>query len=367
MKVARQNASAGCALPGTQCGHPRPFRSTFLNAYPRLARHRAPVIPLLLLACAPPAWASYAQMRLDGIAFTLVVIVLYLWGVLLALALAGGLGRHKAFVAAATVVTLALAALLVGVFGDGRATLRPRPLGGWAVFVVLLMAALPVLLAAPFLQLAGKGQGPASRLAMWLVGAAVTLVPVVPILHVAWQERAGERVMERTRALPAGQLQPNVDTSLRRAAGSWLAPYLWNEEAEAKWIILGLSQPGGIADRPAPLSASDTQAIATLVQASATNSNAIYTGKLEGKLVWDRLMGVAPADRPAIAGALSKQEVRQFNEYVVLPHADWLCTPLADPATERALVRVAAQLREDERPGFVAKISGACGRTLPSR
>ena len=343
------------------------MRRAHLKTGLRTAARRDPIVAWFALACAPAAWASYAQMRLDGLAFILAVIALFAWAVMLSLALAARLGRYPALVIAATVATAALTLVLVYVFADGRATMRPRPLTGPAMFVVLLLAAVPVMLAAPFLQLAARKQAAPSTLPIWLLGAAVTLVPLGSILYAVVQDQAGERVLARTRGVPAGQVQPHVDASLRHAANSWLAPYLWNEEAEAKWLILGLSQAGGIADRPAPLAAGDAQAVASLVGSAAGNSNLVYTGKLEGKLVWDRLMGAPPADRPAVAGGLSKQEVRQFKEYVVIPHADWLCTPLADPATERAIVRLAAQLREDERPEFAAKIGAACGRTLPAR
>ena len=51
----------------------------------RLARDLP--VALLGLACAPAAWASYGNMRLDGITFFLAVMLLYLWGAPLALAL----------------------------------------------------------------------------------------------------------------------------------------------------------------------------------------------------------------------------------------------------------------------------------------
>ena len=330
-----------------------------------LVGSRESLVALLALATASTAWASYGQMRLDGAAFVLVVIVLYLWAVLLSLALAAGLARHKWVVVAATVVTVALTALLMVVWGDGRATMRPRPLGGWAMFVVLLLAAVPVMLAAPLMQRAGKDRAPPSLLPIWLLGGAVTLVPLASIAHAVLQEQKGERIVERTRTVAPGQVQSYVDASRRKAAESWLPTLLWTAEEEAKWTILGLAATGMV-DSPAPLSAEDARALEELVQSAEGTSGAIYTGKIQGKLVWDRLMRAAPADRPAIAAALSKQDVGEFTEYVVVPHTDWLCQPLADPPTEQAFVRMVKTLSENDKPRFERAVKEKCGRALPA-
>ena len=327
----------------------------------RIAAVRGPVVALFALACASSAWASYAQMRLDGIMFLLAAMVLYLWGILLALALAAGLARHKWVFVAATVVTLALTALLIIVWSDGRTTMSPRPLRGPAMFMVLMLASVPVMLAAPFLQWAGKDRTPPSVLPMWLLGGAVALAPVGSIAYSVVQDHYGERLHDRMRAAPAGQVQSHVAASRRGAAATWLAPYLWSEEEQVKWIVIGLAN-SPLVDSPAPLSPEDTQALAALVRAAPGTHSEDYTGKLEGKLVWDRLMRAAPADRPGVAAGVSKQEASQFNAYIVEPHADWLCKPLADPPTEQAFVRVAKTLSENERRQFETAVKEKCGR-----
>lgn len=315
-------------------------------------------VACLALAATSIAWASYGQMRLDGIVFVLAVIALSFWGVLLVFALLVGLGRYKAFAAIATVLTIALTVLLLFAWDDGRATMRPRPLTGPAMYVVLTLAAIPVLLAAPFLKLAGKGRP------VLLAALAVTLAPAGSIAYSMLRDVVGERVMERARALAPGQIGAFVEPSLRKGAGAWGAPFLWNDQEQAKWIIIGLNRTAMV-DRPEPLAPGDAQAIASLVASAAGTRNDMYTGKLEGKLVWDRLLRAAPAERPSVAAALSPQEARQFKEYIVMPHADWLCAPLAEPPTEQAFVRVAALQHVNDRPEFAAKILEKCGRALP--
>jgi hypothetical protein len=339
-------------------------RSRHLNASERIPAHRAPLVALLALASAPAAWASYGQMRLDGAAFFLVVTALYLWGIVLALALAAGLARRKWVVVTATVVTLALTVLLIVAWGDGQATMRTRPLNGPAMFVVLMLAALPLMLAAPFMQRAGADRTPFSPWPMGLVGAAMTLVPVCSIAYALLLDYQGVRIVERTRAVAPGQVQSYVDASRRKSAQSWLPTVLWNAEEEAKWTLHGLAA-AGIVDSPAPLSAEDARALQELIQSSEGTKGTDYIGKIEGKLVWDRLMGAAPADRVAVAARLSQREAMHFTEYVVVPHTDWLCTPLTDPPTEQAFVRLVKTLPETDRPRFQASVREKCGRTLP--
>ena len=328
----------------------------------RLARYLA--LALLALACAPAAWASYGQMRLDGITFFLAVLLLYLWGAPLALGLALGWGRHALAVIAATAVTGALVALLIAVFGDGRAAMQPRPLGMGAMFVVLLLAVVPVMLAAPFLQLAWHARGRSRYLPMALVVGALFLVPVGSMAHSLLQEMLETRALARARALTPGQVLPHVIASRDRAANSWLSPYLWSEEAELKWIIIGLGRLDFI-ESPAPLSDEDTQALALLVKESAGTRNASYTWTLEGKLVWDRLMRAAAGDRLAVAKGLTKQQAGQFIQYIGIPHADWLCTPLADPETEKAFNHVWTLLPDDgDKRQLSTNIREKCGRSI---
>jgi hypothetical protein len=173
-------------------------------------------IALLGLACAPAAWASYAQMRLEGVTFLLAVMLLYLWCVPLAIALALGWGKRKVFVFAATAVTGVLVFLLIAVFSDGRATMHQRPLGMWAMFVVLLLATVPAMLAAPFLQLAWHARGTSSRLPMaMLLGA---LVPSVGQSS-TFCCRNDEKHPQQARALTPGRI---LRTSSRPSTGGWL-------------------------------------------------------------------------------------------------------------------------------------------------
>jgi hypothetical protein len=329
----------------------------------RLRFARGLAVALLGLACAPAAWASYAQMRLEGLTFLLAVALLCQWGVLLAVALALGWGKHKVFVIAATAVTGVLVSLLIAVFGDGRATMHQRPLGMWAMFVVLLLAAVPAMLAAPFLQLAWHARGNSSHLPMAMLVGALALVPVGSVLHLLLQESLENRVLNQARALAPGRILPHVIASRHRAANSWLSPYLWNEEAELKWIIIGLGRLGFI-ESPAPISSEDTQALALLVKLSAGTRNTYYAWTLESKLIWDRLMRAAAGDRFAVAAGLTEQQARQFNEYIGVPHADWLCTPLADPETKKAFDHVWMLLSDHDKNQFSTAIREKCGRAI---
>jgi hypothetical protein len=336
-----------------------------LNAAPRVVGTRDALVALGVLASASTAWASYAQMRLDGITFALVSIALYGWALLLPLVLAAGLARRKWVVVAVTVVTVALTALLIAVFDDGRATMRPRPLRGPAMFVVLMLAAVPLMLATPFMQYADRERVPWRKLPMWLLTAAVAVAPVGSILYSVVQDRAGERIVNGARAVQPGQLQPYLAEARRKAAQSVLGPYLWGEEEELKWVIFGIAAHPMV-ENQVPLPPADAQAIESLVRAVAGTSISIYTGKLEGKLVWDRLMGATPADRPAVVAGLSKQHLRQFNAFFGVPHADWLCRPLADPATAQALVQLKTRMPENDCLEFTAKVKEQCGVALPA-
>ena len=129
-----------------------------------------------------------------------------------------------------------------------------------------------------------------------------------------------------------------------------------------KWIIIGLGL--GFIDSPAPLSAEDTQALELLINASAGTGNDVYIGKLAGKLVWDRLMRAAASERPAVAAGLTKRQAQQFNERFGVPHADWLCTPLADPQTEKAFEQVWALLSEHDRKEFSSSVREKCGLSI---
>jgi hypothetical protein len=314
---------------------------------------------------APSAWASYGQMRLDGLAFVLVVIALDLWAPLLVLGLAIGWGRHKAFVIAATAITGLLAALLIGVSGDGGAAMRQRPLGGWAMFAALSMAAVPALLLAPLLQYAWHAHDRWRRAPLILAIVAVTFIPVGTVLHLALQAHLEGRVYDGARAVAPGQIRAHVDAARKKAANSPLPPFLWNEEAETKWLALGLSQLGAI-DNASPLPASDTEGLVLLVTAAAGTSAADYTGLVQGKLVWDKVMRAAPGERAGIAATLTKSEARQFNSYFGVRHTDWLCTPLAEPDTAGAIDRIWALLSENERNEFSAAVQQKCGRKIGS-
>jgi hypothetical protein len=335
----------------------------FARGQVRLRFARGFAVALLWLACPPAAWASYGQMRLDGVTFFLAVVLLYLWGIPLAMALALGLGQRKGFVFAATAVTGVLVTLLIAVFGDGRATMHQRPLGMGAMFVVLLLAAVPTILAAPFLQLARHAHGISSRLPMAMLVGALVLVPVGSVLHLLLQESLANRVLNQARALAPGRILPYVIASRQKAANSWLSPYLWNEEAELKWIIIGLGRLGFV-ESAAPLSSEDTQALALLIESSAGTGNSTYTWRLESKLFWDRLMRAGAGDKFAVAAGLTEQRAGWFNESIGVPHADWLCTPLADAEIKKAFDHVWMLLSDYDKNQFSTAIREKCGRAI---
>jgi hypothetical protein len=306
------------------------------------------------------AWASYGQMRLDGVTFLLAALALYMWSFALAVMVGVKLGKYRIFVVAASAATVALAILLLAVFGDGKATMNQRPLGGGAVFVILLLAAVPAMLAAPVLQLA---RGISSRLPLTLLVGALVLVHAGTALHLLLQYRLEDRAQGQARTLAPGQLLPHVTASRQRAADSRLSPYVWNEQAELKWIVIGLNHLPFI-ESPTPLSDEDAQALALLVKLSAGTESAHYTWRLEGKLFWDRLVRAAAEDRPAVAAGLTKQQAGQFVETIGVPHVDWLCTPLAEPHTEKAFGHVWTLLSAGDKQRFGNAIQEKCGRPL---
>jgi len=310
-------------------------------------------------------------MRLDGLTFLLAVVLLYWWCVPLALALALGWCKRRVVVLVVTVVTALLVCFLIAVFDDGRTTMHQRPLGMWAMFVALLLAAVPAMLAAPVLQFAQHARGTAGRIPLVMLLGALVFVPVGSVLHLVLQEVLEQRSLDQARVLTPGRILPHIIASRERAAGSWLSPYLWSEEAELKWIIIGVNRLGFI-ENPVPISAEDTEALALLVKLSAGTGNIYYVGRLEGKLFWDRLMRAAPGDRFAIVAGLTTQQAQRFTEDFVVPHADWACTPLADPETEKALVHMWTLLRSDQsgyesdyhQKQFATAIREKCGRSI---
>jgi len=343
-----------------------PKRTLLTGAWrtsPAMIRRGGLVLALLGLACAPAAWASYGQMRFEGLNFFLAVVLLYLWGFPLALGLGLGWGKYKVFLFSTTVVTVLLTSLLIAVLNDGRATMLQRPLGAWAVFVVLLLATVPAMLAAPFLQRARHAQGSSSRVPVAMLVGALVLVPVGSIAYNLLQESHRNRVLAQARALTPGQVLPHVTASLHRAASSWLSPYFWNEQAESQWIAIGLGRATFI-ESPAPLSSEDTQALALLVKSSARPGRFGYAWMLESKLIWDRLMRAGPGDKFAVVADLTRPHALNFIAYIGVPHADWLCTPLEDPETQRAFGHMWALLSDPDKQRFSTAIREKCGRAI---
>jgi len=238
-----------------------------------------------------------------------------------------------------------------------------RPLNLWAMFVVLLLVASPVMLTVPFLQFAAHARGTSGRIPIAMMIGAVVLAPVGSIVHVCVQEILEKRAHDQARALTPGTILAHVVAARQRAAGSWLSPYIWNEEAELKWIIIGVGRLGFV-ESPNPLSDEDTQALALLVQSSVGTGNAAYAWTLQAKLAWDSLMRAGANERPAIAAGLTPQQARSFNEYIGVPHADWLCASLADPPTEKAFNHVWTLLADHDRKQFSTGIQEKCGRSF---
>lgn len=303
-----------------------------------------------------PAWASYGNMRLDGVGFGLAILALDAWALLLVLVVALGWARRSPVAVFTTIATALLAGAVAATLGDGRTALAQRPLGGWAVFAVLSMAAIPALLVAPWLQWAGRWR----RAPVLLAAAAVLAVPAATFLFLILQQREEDRVFAQGRALAAGSVQAHVTAARQAAARSWRSPYLWSEDAEAKWLAIGLGL-NPVVDSPQPLSASDTEGLATVI-AAARKSH--VTGKLEGKLLWDRLMGAPAPQRPGIAAAFARDDARRFSKAIGVPHAHWLCAPLAEPDSAQALALLLARLAEDDRKELADAVRAKCGKGI---
>ena len=316
-----------------------------------------------LACCASPAWASYGNMKLEGLAFAGSIVLLDCWAVLLALILAAGWAGRKLVVVLVTLVTAAAVGLLIAAFDDGSASLRQLPLGGWAMFAVLSMAMVPAMLAAPVLQFAAHARGHTGRLPTALLVSALLLALAGSAGHLLLLDRHAERALGQARALAPGQLLPHVTSSHDKAAASWLSPYLWTAREELKWIIIGVGHLNFI-ESPAPISSEDTQALALLVSSSVGNLNGLYTGRLEGKLLWDRLVPAAAPDRAAVAAGLTEAQAQRFSEYFGVPHADWLCAPLADAETAKALEHLWTLLTEHEQRQLSAAVRGKCNLVI---
>ena len=290
----------------------------------------------------------------------LVVGALALWGVLLALALADGWGARVIVTIAATVVTCVLVAALIAALRDGSAPLRQRPLGDWAVFALLTLAASPFMLAAPLLQLAWAARGRSSRMPALMLAGAMTLALLGSGLYLALREKLERHALAQARAVAQGQVMQHVAAARHSAAVSWLSPYLWTEGDELKWATIGLATRPFI-DSLVPLFEEDLRAVAILVNASAGTPGERYTGKLAGKLGWDRLMRASAGDRAAMAAGLTRREATRFTGNFGIPHADGLCAHLADGDTRNAIERLWALLADQDKREFSARIREKCG------
>ncbi len=65
---------------------------------------------------------------------------------------------------------------------------------------------------------------------------------------------------------------------------------------------------------------------------------------------------------PAGISAISIYEVD--TEYIGVPHADWLCAPLADPETKKAIEHVWTLLSDHDKRQFSMRIQEKCGRSI---
>jgi len=323
----------------------------------------------LLIACllfAAPASASYGNMRLEGLSFLLAIALLCGWSLLLTFALALGAGTSLRFVAPSTTITVVLTTLLLASFDDGARTMQARPLGSGAVFVILLLLAVPVLLAAPIVKMRRHARGESSALPTVILSIAIALVPIGSTCHGLLQTRFEQRTLAATLALEPGGVLTHVIASRRRAADSWLDPYLWTEGSELMWISIGVGQLPFV-DRSAPLSTDDARGLSMLIATSVGTLAENYTWKLEAKLFWDRLSVAAPGEKVAIAHALTESQASHFAETIGIPHPEWLCGPLAELEMSKALRHASSLLSEPDRARFMAAVRGACRGTIVDR
>jgi hypothetical protein len=261
----------------------------------------------LLASCAlaADAHASYGQMRLDGIGFLLIFVLIVAYGMIVDVALLARIFRYRAALVIGLIVALVMIILLVGLAASPseRAGFFKGAPGGAPLVVLLMTSAvfLPFIVMAPLAQYRAMRQG--RRWPGWVtvwMALQVALLPGFLVLanteeHFWKQEyAAGQAVGREARAGGLGVIRESAERQHERIWGTgWTYP--WRQEPPSGYLarqsgwIAGLAK--GVDDSALiaanePLSEPDRAVLRTLVERHFTWYAIL---NIKTKLIWDAL------------------------------------------------------------------------------
>lgn len=266
------------------------------------------VVPAFFLLAAStlatPAYASYAQMRLDGLGLMLAFVLSVAYGVVVDLLLFARIFRHRAAAVAGTIVSLAVIFLLLSQVaspGERAGFFKGGP--GEPELVLLVMTSavfLPFIVIAPFAQY--QAMLDERRWPGWItVWMAVQLALLPGFLALAateqyfWQReyRAG---LAEAREIRAGGLSALLERTEQRRDRIWGTGWTYPGQpmtpsasyARSSAWTSGVSRSldaSAVVAANEPLSAADQAALRTLVTRHFGNA----LPEARAKLLWDAL------------------------------------------------------------------------------
>jgi hypothetical protein len=263
---------------------------------------RRALVLLTGLALAASAHASYGQMRLEGVALVLAFLLTVGYGVCVDLALFARLFRHRAALVAGTILSVAVAFLLLGLAAS------PSERAGFfksgaelVVFAITSAVLLPFIVVAPLAQYRAMREG--RRWPSWITAWMALQLALLPGFYVLasteeyfWQQEyaAGQAVGREIRAGELAAILERADQRLERIWGTaWSYP--WRQKPppggfarDNAWIDglgTGLDASAPI-NADEPLSEPDRMALEVLMQRHLLG---VATLQVRAKLIWDAL------------------------------------------------------------------------------
>lgn len=260
----------------------------------------------LLASCAlaASAYASYGQMRLDGISLFLAFAVTVAYGLFVDLAMFVRLFRTRAALVICSIIGLAVVLLFLIQFASPseRRSLLGSSVGpAWVVVVATSVVLVPFIVIAPFAQYAALRRD--RRWPGWITAWMVLQLALLPVFLVLagtesyfrkQEYAAGQAAGREVRAGGFGNLLQLAEQRRGRIWGTgWAYPWLQNvpgglPSRRSAWIAglaKGLDESAPIAANE-PLSKPDRAALQTLMERFLRG---YAVRNIRAKLIWDAL------------------------------------------------------------------------------
>ncbi|MFM9967895.1 MAG: hypothetical protein ACKVQK_05785 [Burkholderiales bacterium] len=267
----------------------------------RIRLHQAFVL-LASWALATSAYASYAQMRLDGIELFLAFALVVAYGLIVDLALFARLFRYRAALVAGFVAALVVTILILiqaAPPGERAGIFKVHPGGQEQIVLVVTSAVfLPFILIAPFVQY--RAMRHSRRWSGWItVGMFLQLALLPGFIVLAnteehyWKREyaTGQAVGREVRAGRLGELLELAEQRHERIWGTgWIYP--WPEKLSSGFVyknsawIRGLEN--GVGDS-ALISANEPPSEPDRAALRKLTDRHFYAPNIRAKLIWDAL------------------------------------------------------------------------------